>query len=215
MSRSYPVGTTQVPFVLAVDHGGPVTGLTVKARILRPTDGFEWDFSDNTFKTPGSVVTPQFTLTESPTQPGLYLGVWNTTSIGLPVEADIIYQSTTIQSFIEDDQVVFSSQALSISIVDAFAEAVIDATQKTLTIVYGLKDVNTGVLATPACDIAVKDELENVLLTQHTVSTSGIHRAVFPNVKIAPNRVYILTMAFTFGLGTFNAAQPIKILGSV
>lgn len=211
--RTYPVGTTQVPFVLAVDKKGPVSGLTVNARILRPSDGFEWDFSDDSFKAPGSVVTPQLTLTESVTQPGLYLGVWDVSSIVLPTEAAIIYQSTAAEIFIEDDQVIFQSGSSTVSVTDSFVEPVIDATQRTLTLVYGLRDSNSGILPTSGATVTVKDELGNTLLTQASTSASGIYRSIFPNVQIAPNRVVIVEVVYTLGLGTFITVEALKVLG--
>lgn len=213
MSRAYPTGTPSVPFVLAVDKRGPVAGLTVTAKILR-SDGSQWDFSDNSFKAPGSVVTPTVTLVESAVQSGLYEGTWDTSGIGVNTEAVIIYQSTAGEPFIEDDQVIFTNQASVISVSSAFIEPVMDKTQKTLTVVFGLKDSTVGLLATTAATIKIKDELGNVILEKATTSTNGVHRAIFPGVaQIAPNRVYLFSIDFTIGLSTFSTADAMKVIG--
>lgn len=210
--RHYPLGTGAVPLILTVNSEGPVAGLTVKARILRISDGAEWDFSDNMFKIPVSVVTPQLTLTESPTQSGVYLGTWATASIVGPTETVVIYESTSIETFIQDDPVTFQDASL-VGLVTSFIEPVLDKTQRVLTVVLGLKSTTTGLIPTTAATVTVKDELGNTLFATDTVSTNGIHRAQFPNVDIVPNRVLIFDITFTFGLSTFSTTDAVKVIG--
>lgn len=210
--RHYAVGTAAVPLILAVNDDGAVSGLTVKARILRVSDGAEWDWSDNMFKAPGFVVTPQLTLVESPTQLGLYFGTWNTASIVGPTEAVVIYESTVTEFFIQDDPVTFQDAAL-VGLVSSFIEPVLDKTQRVLTILLGLKSTTTGLIPTTAATITVKDELGNTLFAKNTISTNGIHRAQFPNVDIVPNRVLIFDITFTFGLSTFSTTDAVKVIG--
>lgn len=201
-----------MPLILAVTSDGAVPGLTVNARILRVSDGAEWDFSDNTFKAPFLVATPQVLLIESPTQPGLYLGLWNTTSVTGPTEAVVIYECTAIEFFIQDDPVTFQDTAM-VGIVDSFIEPVLDKTQRVLTIVLGLKSTTTGLIPTTAATVTVKDELGNTLFSTNTTSVNGIHRAQFPNVDIIPNRVLLFDMTFTFGLSTFITTDAVKVIG--
>lgn len=211
--RHYAVGTAAVPLILTVNDDGAVSGLTIKALILRISDGAEWDFSDNMFKIPGFVVTPQLTLVESPTQPGVYLETWNTVSIAGPTETVVIYECTATEFFIQDDPVTFQDASL-VGLVTSFAEAVIDKTQRVMTILLGLKSTTAGLIPTTAATVTVKDEFGNTLFSANTTSITGIHRAQFPNVDIAPNRVLTLYVSFTFGLSTFSTIEAIKVLGT-
>lgn len=209
--RTYPVGQAQVPFDIVVNKDGPVAGLTIKAKIFRPIDGAQWDFSDDTFKSPGAVVTPQFTLTESVDQPGLYLGPWNTVSVIADTDAVVIYQSTITAIFIQDDPVSFQTGVFAT--VKTFIEPVIDVTQRTMTIVCGLRNSTQGLIPTTAAAVTLKDELGNTIATANTTSTDGIHRAQFPNIDLIPNRVYLVYTTFTYGLSSFNTIDAIKVLG--
>jgi hypothetical protein len=210
--RTYPVGQAQVPFNIAVNKDGPVTGLTVKAKVLRPIDGAQWDFDDDTFKSPGGVVTPQLTLTESTEQPGLYVGPWNTVSVISDTDAIVIYESTATELFIQDDPVSFQTGVFAT--VKTFIEPVIDKTQRTMTFVFGLRNSTQGIIPTTAAEIVIKDELGTVLFTKNTTSVNGIHRAIFPNVDIVPNRVLLIEVEFTFGLSVFNTVDTIKVIGT-
>lgn len=212
MSRSYPVGTAEVPLVLTVNDNGPVTGLSIVARIVAPWTGNAFDFSDNTFKPVGSVVTPTIGLTESASSPGVYFALWNTLSIVSDAEAVVLYESTGVTAFVQDEQVLFQSPLFTQ--VTPFIEPVLDATQRTLTVLTGLRSSDGGLIATTQADLQIKDELGAVLFSKTTTSTNGIHRAVFPNVTIVPNRILLVEIAFTFGASVFNAVDTIKVLGA-
>jgi hypothetical protein len=209
--RTYPVGALAVPFIVAVNDDGPVAGLTVMAKILRPSDGAQWDFDDDTFKTPGAVVTPQDTLVESTEQAGLYLGSWNTSSIISDMDTVIVYESTATAIFIADDPVSFQTGVFAT--VKTFIEPVIDVTQRTMTIVCGLRNSAQAIILTTAAVVVLKDELGNTIATANTTSTNGIHRAQFPNIDLIPNRVLLVYTTFTFGLSTFDTVDAIKVIG--
>jgi hypothetical protein len=210
--RTYPVGQAKVPLIVTVNDNGPVTGLSIVARIFRPSDGAQWDFDDDTFKSPGSVVTPDLALVESGDQPGLYLESWNTTSVIGDTDTVVVYESTATAIFIQDDPVSFQTGVFAT--VKTFIEPVVDKTQRTMTIVFGLRNSTQAIIATTSADVTVKDELGTVLFTATTTSANGIHRAIFPNVDIVPNRVLLIEIEFTFGLSTFNTIDAIKVIGT-
>jgi hypothetical protein len=205
------VGQAEVPLNIVVNKDGPVTGLTITAKIFRPSDGAQWDFSDDTFKAPGGVVTPTMTLPESVDQAGLYVGPWNTVSVIADTDAIVIYQSSATEIFIQDDPVSFQTGVFAT--VKTFVEPVIDATQRTMTIVLGLRNSTQGIIPTTAAVVVLKDELGNTIATANTTSVTGIHRAQFPNIDLIPNRVYLIYSTFTFGLTVYNTVDAIKALG--
>jgi len=211
-ARTYPIGTTMVPLVLVVNQVGPVSGLTIIARIYRPQDDTQWDFHDNTFKAPASVITPSISMPEASFQPGLYLANWDTSNISGKTEVDIVYTSVFAPDFVEDDQVLFLAPG-TISTQDLFVEPVVDTTQNTLTCVFGLRDSTQGLINSQAATIQILDELGNVVLSSNTTSTNGIHRVVFPNVKLVPNRIFLASIVFTVGLNTVPTLQAMRFLG--
>lgn len=212
--RTYPAGVTYVPLIVAVNDDGPVSGLTVKAKILRPLDSAQWDFSDDMFKIPGAVVTPQLTLTESAEQAGLYVGPWNTASILVVTDAVVIYESTSLAFFIADDPVSILTNAAGGSAVRPFIEPVIDVTQRLMTILFGLRSSLSDIIATTSAAVTLKDELGNTIAVANTTSTNGIHRAHFPNLSLVPNRVLLVYITFTFGMSTLDTVDAIRVIGA-
>jgi hypothetical protein len=97
--------------------------------------------------------------------------------------------------------------------VKTFIEPVIDATQRTMTIVCGLRNSAQAIILTTAAVVVLKDELGNTIATANTTSTNGIHRAQFPNIDLIPNRVLLVYTTFTFGLSTFDTVDAIKVIG--
>jgi L-lactate utilization protein LutB len=123
----------------------------------------------------------------------------------------VVYESTAGEIFIQDDPVSF--QSTDASAVKTFVEPVIDKTQRTMTVVFGLLSSANTLIATTGAAVTVKDELGNVLMATTTVSASGVHRAVFPNVNLVPNRVLIIAIVFTIGVNTYNTTDAFKVIG--
>jgi len=212
--RTYPVGTTSVPLIVTLNNGGPVTGETVKARIIVPWLGLGFDFSDDTFKLIGLVVTPELTLTEALTPGGVYFGLWNTSSIVADAETIVLYEATGTNAFIADDPVSFQTAGSSTaSIINSFVQAVFDATNRTLTVVGGIKNAESGLILSTSATFTVKDELGQTLFAGSTVSTTGIHRHVFPNVSLPPNRILLVHADFFAPPSTFSTVEPLTVLG--
>ncbi len=213
MSRTYPIGTADVPLVIAVDNQGPIAGLTVTAKIIRHTDEAIWDWSDNTFKASG-VVQPTETLPASPSQSGLYVATWDISGISVDTEVSIIYQSTATEVFIEEESIhLVPAASVSASLTTMFLEAVIDKTMKTLTVLFGLSD-DSGLVVSTAAVITISDELGNVLFSSSTTSSTGIHRKVFPQAQLIPNRILTAAVDFTVGVSTVSRIQALKVLGA-
>lgn len=211
--RTYPVGTAQVPLVMTVNQSGPVTGLTITARIIVPWVGLGFDFADNSFKPVGSLVQPTVILAAA-TTPGVYYALWNTSGIIADAETIVVYECAS-PAFIQDDPVSFQTSLTGGGgqIVNAFVEAMFDSVQNTLTIVGGIKNGESGLIASTDGIITVKDELNNLLLSQTTTSLTGFHRAVFPNPKIPPNRILFIFADFTVGASTFSTVETLAVLG--
>lgn len=213
--RTYPVGQTSVPLIVTLNDTGPVSGVTVKARALVPWAGLEFDFNDNSFKAAGSAVTPQATLTESVYTPGLYFATWNTTSVVADADVVLIYEGSGLATFIMDDPVSFQTAGTgTTSIVNGFVQAVFDRTNRTLTVVGGVKNAESGLLASTSANFEIRDELDQVLMAATTTSTTGVHRNVFPNVSIAPNRILLVHASFTLGPSTYDVVEPLTVLGA-
>lgn len=212
MSRTFPVGTEQVALVLTVNDEGPVAGLTPTARILAPLTGFGFDFDDDTFKAIGSIVTPTVTLAPTTTS-GVYAAVWNTENVQADADVVVVYEHGAPSPFIEDEQIVFESNQTDF--VSSFVEAAFDATNRTLTVVTGIKNAFAGILAPSAVTITIKDELDNTLFAKSLSSATGVHRAVFPSVSnLVPNRVLLIYLVFTVGASTYSTVETITVLGS-
>jgi hypothetical protein len=213
--RTYPVGTSSTPLIVTLNNGGPVTGETVKARIIVPWLGLGFDFSDDTFKLIGLVVTPELTLTEALTPGGVYFGLWNTSGIVADADTIVIYQSVGPNDFIADDPVTFyTAGAASTAIINAFVQAVFDATNRTLTVVGGIKNAESGLIVSTSATFTVKNELDQVLFSGGTTSTTGIHRHIFPNVSLPPNRILLIHADFVAPPSTFSTVEPITVLGT-
>lgn len=214
--RTFPVGQSSVPLIVTVNNNGPVTGLTVTARVLVPGTNLEFDFNDNTFKTIGSAVQPTLTLTEivSPISGGVYVGIWDTTSIVADTETLVLYESTGAATFIADDPVDFQTAgAGTTTIINGFIEAAFDKTNRTLTLVGGVKNAESGLIASSAAVFTVKDELGNTVFVANTTSVTGVHRAVIPNVSIVPNRVLVVEADFTVGPSTVSTIDTLAVIG--
>lgn len=213
--RTYPVGTSSVPLIVAINDNGPVSGVTLKARVIVPWSALEFDFNDNSFKAVGTAVTPQVTLTESVTSPGVYFALWNTTSVVADADVIVLYEATGLATFILDDPVSFQTAGTgTTSIVSGFIQAVFDRSNRTLTVVGGVKNAESGLLASTAANLLVKDELDQTLMAATTTSTTGLHRHVFPNVSIAPNRILLVHASFTVGPSTYDTVEPLTVLGT-
>lgn len=213
--RRYPVGTASVPLILTIDREGPVSSLSITARIVVPWSNIAFDFSDNTFKPFGSVVTPTVTLTEYTNVPGVYFALWNSSTIVSDSDVLVIYESVGSAPFIYDDQVSFHTAGVgTTSIVAGFSQAVFDQTNRTLTIVSGVKNAESGLLNSTSATFTVKDELGQVQFSGSSTSTTGLHRKIFPNVNLVPNRIYLVDASFVVGPDTFNVVEPITTLGS-
>lgn len=213
--RRYPVGTTSVPLLLTIDREGPVSGLAITARIIVPWSNQAFDFSDNTFKAFGAVVTPTVTLTEYANVPGVYFALWDSSVIVSDSDALVIYESIGSAAFIYDDQVSFHTAGVgTTSIVNGFSQAVFDQTNRTLTIVSGVKNAESGLLLSPTATFTIKDELGQIQFSGTSTSTTGLHRKIFPNVNLVPNRIYLVDASFVVGPDTFNVLEPITTLGS-
>lgn len=212
MSRKFLVGTEEVALVLTVNDEGPVTGLAPTARILAPLTGFGFDFDDDTFKAIGSIVTPTVTLAPTTTD-GVYAAVWNTENIQADADLVVIYEHGAPNPFIEDEQITFESNQTDF--ISSFVEAAFDATSRTLTVVTGIKNAFSGLLAPSAVSISIKDELGNTLFAKSSSSPDGIHRAVFGNVtSLVPNRVLLIFLTFTVGASTYSTVETITVLGA-
>ena len=214
--RTFPVGKASVPLILTVNNNGPVTGLSPFARILVPALSLEFDFGDNTFKAAGTAGTPTIPLAElpSPSPGGVYFASWITSSIVADTDTLVIYESTSGTIFIADDPVDFQTAgAGTTTIINGFLEAAFDKTNRTLTLVGGVKNAESGLIASSAAVFTVKDELGNVLFVANTVSTTGIHRAVIPNVTITPNRVLIVEADFTAGASVISTVETLAVIG--
>jgi hypothetical protein len=213
--RTYPVGTSQVPLILTIDREGPVSGLVVTARIIVPWTNYAFDFSDNTFKPFGSVVTPTVTLTEWGSYPAIYFYLWNSTSIVTDSDVIVIYESVGSAPFIYDDPISFQTAgAGTTTIINGFSQAVFDQTNRTLTIVAGVKNAVSGLLPATSATFTVKDELGRIQFSGTSTSTTGLHRKIFPNVNLVPNRIYLVDAVFVVGASSFNVIEPITTLGS-
>lgn len=98
------------------------TGATVRARILRTSDGKELDWSTNTFVTSGTAVQPRQVLTETPASSGAYEYAWNTSTITNPTTPDtylIEYDQTApvVRAFIRQSEVrVRAAQSISAAV---------------------------------------------------------------------------------------------------
>jgi hypothetical protein len=99
ISSRIQTGDTEPIVVLIVDSvGAPLAGLTdIVVRIRRISDGFYYDWSDDTFKTFGSVVTQDQAMSEvsAGASPGEYqlstvghVGGFNTSTISNPSPND-------------------------------------------------------------------------------------------------------------------------------
>lgn len=213
--RTFAVGTTSVPLIVTLNSAGPVTGETVKARIIVPWLGLGFDFSDDTFKLIGLVVTPELTLTEALTPGGVYFGLWNTSTIVLDADVIVLYQAIGTNAFIADDPVSFQTAGTgSTTIVNAFVQAVFDATNNTLTIVGGIKNAESGLIVSTSATFTVKNELGQTLFAGNTTSVTGIHRHIFPNVSLPPNRILLIHADFVAPPSTFSTVEPITVLGA-
>lgn len=212
--RTYPVGTTQVPLILTIDREGPVSGLTITARIIVPWTNYAFDFSDNTFKPYGSVVTPTVTLTEWGGYPAIYFYLWDSSSIVTDSDVMVLYECVGTAPFIYDDPISFQTAGSgTTSIINGFCQAVFDLTNRTLTIVAGVKNAESGLLPSTSATFTIKDELGQVEFSGTSTSTTGIHRKIFPNVNLVPNRIYLVDAVFVVGASTFNIVEPITTLG--
>jgi hypothetical protein len=209
--RTYPVGTPLVTLSVAVNSAGPVTGLAVTARVLDPINATEFDFSTNTFVPNGTAVTPTIPLTESPVQIGVYFGPMVTAGIVAEVQTVVVYQAVAVFPFISEDMLDFYEPRLDF--LTAFVEAVFDKTNNTLTVLGGVKNGQSVLQITTAGVITITDELETVLFSKATTSATGIHRAVFPNVSITPNRALLVKASFTIGALTINTINTLAIIG--
>jgi hypothetical protein len=123
----------------------------------------------------------------------------------------VVYESTAGEIFIQDDPVSF--QSTDASAVKTFVEPVIDKTQRTMTVVFGLLSSANTLIATTGAAVTIKDELGATLFATATVSANGIHRAIFPNVDLVPNRVLIVAIVFTLGVNTYSTTDAIKVIG--
>jgi len=212
--RTYPVGTNQVPLILTIDREGPVSGRVVTARIIIPWTNQAFDFSDNTFKAFGAVVTPTVTMTEWSSYPAIYFYLWNCSTIVADADVMVLYESVGSTPFIQDDPVSFQTAGTgTTTIVNGFSEAVFDQTNRTLTIVAGVKNAESGLLLSTSATFTIKDELGQVQFSGTSTSTTGIHRKIFPNVNLVPNRIYLVDATFTVGASSFNVIEPITTLG--
>lgn len=213
MSRTYSIGVASVPLAIAVDDQGPVSGLTITAKVVRLSDEALFDFNDSTFKTSG-IAQPTETLPESSAQAGLYVGTWDTSGISTDTEVSVLYESTATQVFIEEESIHLApAPTVSAALTTMFLEAVIDKTQRTMTVVYGLSDDN-GLVNSSSAVLTITDEVGTVLFSATTSSGSGLHRKVFPNVSVIPNRIMTVTADFTVGILTISRVQALKILGT-
>lgn len=206
----YPIGTTQINLSVIVNNAGPVTGLTVNAKIYEFTTGLQFDFSDNTLKSPGAVVTPTLNLPESALVSGAYEATFDSSSVStIARDLSVVYTSAI---FIGGERIAFGLSDMSCS--GDRTELVFDSVNRTLTIVSMLVDSN-GEIVTSATsmDISISDEFGNVILSQTVAGSSGVFRHVFNNVQQVPNRVLLLSGSISFGSETFSVNRPIVVLG--
>lgn len=96
-----------------------LTGATVRARVLRTSDGRELDWSTNTFVAAGTAVQPRKVLTEAPASSGAYEYAWDTSTVSNPTTPDtylVEYDQTapTARVFLKQSEVrVRAIQAIS------------------------------------------------------------------------------------------------------
>ncbi len=77
----------------------------------------------------------------------------------------------------------------------------------------GVKNAESGLIASTAGVFTIKDELGNTIKVATTTSTTGVHRAILPNVQLPPNRVLIVEADFTVGPSTVSTIETLALIG--
>lgn len=100
MTHITPIlGDTEVPLSLTFSENGVggTTGLAIQVTLFRPSDGFFYDFDDNTFKIKASVVTLTQALTEADATDlkGVYFFNWNSSTGVTTLDKIIAYYEVT------------------------------------------------------------------------------------------------------------------------